>query len=227
MRVLVIEDDQRLARLIARVLTDEHYTVDQAYDGSSGLEYALGGMYDVAIIDWMLPDRDGPSLCRAIRAAKLPTTLLLLTARGQLEDRVRGLDSGADDYLVKPFAFEELLARVRALARRNAIMSGEFSELRSHDLVLDLRAHTARRGNRILDLTATEWNLLEYLMRNAGQTLTRNQILDHVWSYEREVQPAMVDVYVSYLRRKINLSDECDPIHTLRGIGYRWETGHA
>lgn len=227
MRVLVIEDDQRLARLIARVLTDEHYTVDQAYDGSSGLEYALGGMYDVAIIDWMLPERDGPSLCRAIRAAKLPTTLLLLTARGQLEDRVRGLDSGADDYLVKPFAFEELLARVRALARRNAIMSGEFSELRSHDLVLDLRAHTARRGNRILDLTATEWNLLEYLMRNAGQTLTRNQILDHVWSYEREVQPAMVDVYVSYLRRKINLSDECDPIHTLRGIGYRWETGHA
>ena len=227
MRVLVIEDDQRLARLIARVLTDEHYTVDQAYDGSSGLEYALGGMYDVAIIDWMLPERDGPSLCRAIRAAKLPTTLLLLTARGQLEDRVRGLDSGADDYLVKPFAFEELLARVRALARRNAIMSGEFSELRSHDLVLDLRAHTARRGNRILDLTATEWNLLEYLMRNAGQTLTRNQILDHVWSYEREVQPAMVDVYVSYLRRKINLSDDCDPIHTLRGIGYRWETGHA
>lgn len=227
MRVLVIEDDQRLARLIMRVLTDEHYAVDLTYDGNVGLEYALRGTYDVAIIDWMLPERDGPSVCRAVRAARVPTALLLLTARGQLEDRVHGLDSGADDYLIKPFAFEELLARVRALARRTMVTGGEHAELRGHDLVLDLRAHTARRGTRTLDLTATEWNLLEYLMRNAGQTLTRNQILDYVWSYEREVQPAMVDVYVSYLRRKINAPGEGDPIFTVRGVGYRWEIGHA
>ena len=227
MRVLIIEDDQRLANLIARVLTDEHYTVDQAHNGAMGLEYALRGSYDVAIVDWMLPERDGPSLCQAIRAAKLPTTLLLLTARGQLEDRVRGLDSGADDYLVKPFAFEELLARVRALARRTTITIGDLTELRGHGLVLDLRAHIARRGNRELDLTATEWNLVEYLMRHSGQTLTRQQILDYVWSYEREVQAAMVDVYISYVRRKINAADEADPIHTVRGIGYRWEPDDA
>ena len=227
MRVLVIEDDQRLARLIARVLTDEHYTVDLAHDGTTGLEYVLRGSYDVAIIDWMLPERDGPSVCRAVRAARVSTALLLLTARGQLEDRVHGLDSGADDYLIKPFAFEELLARVRALARRTTVAVGDLSELRGHGLVLDLRGHTARRGTRTLDLTATEWNLLEYLLRNAGQTLTRNQILDYVWSYEREVQPAMVDVYISYLRRKINSTGECDPISTVRGVGYRWETDHA
>jgi DNA-binding response OmpR family regulator len=171
----------------------------------------------------MLPGRDGPAICRAIRAAHLPTALLLLTARGQLEDRVRGLDSGADDYLVKPFTFEELLARVRALSRRFTIVAGDPDELRAGDLVLDLRAHTARRGDHALDLTATEWNLLEYLLRNSGQTLTRQQILDYVWSYERDVQPTMVDVYISYLRRKLHMSGRTDPIRTVRGIGYRLE----
>jgi two-component system, OmpR family, response regulator len=225
MRVLIIEDDQRLARLIARVLADEHYTVDLAADGATGLELALQGVHDVAVIDWMLPERDGPAICRAIRAARLPIAVLLLTARGQVEDRVSGLDSGADDYLVKPFAFEELLARVRALSRRFAPATGDASELRLDDLVLDLRAHTARRGMRTLSLTATEWNLLEFLLRHVGQTLSRQQLLDHVWSYERDVQLSLVDVYISYLRRKLNAPGEPDPIVTVRGVGYRLESG--
>ena len=225
MRVLVIEDDQRLARLIARVLADEHYTVDLAADGATGLELALQGVHDVAVIDWMLPERDGPAICRAIRAARLPIAVLLLTARGQVEDRVSGLDSGADDYLVKPFAFEELLARVRALSRRFAPATDDASELRLGDLVLDLRAHTARRGARILSLTATEWNLLEFLLRHVGQTLTRQQLLDHVWSYERDVQLSLVDVYISYLRRKLNAPGEPDSIVTVRGVGYKLERG--
>src|SRR3954453_22819167 len=157
MRVLIIEDDYRLARLMSRVLEEERLTSDVANDGDTGLDLALRGVYDVAIIDWMLPGRDGPSICRAIRAARVPLAVLMLTARGQVEDRVTGLDSGADDYLVKPFAFEELLARVRALARRFSVAAGDSFELRCGELVLDLRARTARRGAQALDLTATEW----------------------------------------------------------------------
>ncbi|MBK9714019.1 MAG: response regulator transcription factor [Kouleothrix sp.] len=227
MRVLIIEDDQRLARLMARVLTEEHFSVDEAHDGDTGLELALRGVYDVAVIDWMLPGRDGPAICRAIRAARLPTAILLLTARGQIEDRVTGLDSGADDYLVKPFAFEELLARARALGRRFTVISTDPWELRCGDLVLDLRARTARRADRTLDLTATEWNLLEFLMRHPGQALSRQQILDYVWSYERDVQQSMVEVYISYLRRKLNLPGRRDPIQTVRGVGYRLEADNV
>lgn len=224
MRVLIIEDDARLGRLMARVMMEEHHTVDTAPDGEVGLELALQGNYDVAIVDWMLPKRDGPAICRAVRAAHLPTALLMLTARGQIEDRVIGLDSGADDYLTKPFAFEELLARVRALGRRFALPNGETSELRVGNLVMDLRAHTARRGTRALDLTPTEWKLLEYLLRNAGLSLTRQQVLDYVWSYEQDVQESLVDVYISYLRRKLNVPGEVDPIATVRGVGYRLGT---
>lgn len=227
MRVLLIEDDQRLARLVARVLTEEHFQVDVAHDGSSGCDLALRGIYDVAVIDWMLPDRDGPSICRAVRAARVPTALLLLTARGQVEDKVAGFASGADDYLVKPFAFEELLARVRALSRRFVPLGSDPQELRVGELILDLRTHTARRGLRSLELSPTEWNLLEYLLRNVGQILSRQQILDYVWSYEHDVQPQMVDVYVSYLRRKLNGPGESDLITTVRGIGYRLEAGHV
>lgn len=228
MRVLVIEDDQRLARLIARVLTEEHYTVDVAHEGNMGLELALSGVPTVAIVDWMLPGRDGPAICRAVRAAHLPVALLLLTARGQVEDRVSGLDSGADDYLTKPFAFEELLARVRALTRRFTLTNGGApGEIRTGELVLDLRAHSARRGDHILDLTATEWNLLECLLRHPGQTLTRQQILDYVWAYDTDVQLSLVDVYISYLRRKLNVPGRLDPIQTVRGVGYRLETAHV
>lgn len=221
MRVLIIEDDWRLTRLMVRVLEEERFPVDVAHDGETGLDLALRGGYDVAIVDWMLPGRDGPAVCRAIRAARLPTAILMLTARGQVEDRVAGLDSGADDYLVKPFAFEELLARVRALGRRFLVTSGDPWELRVGDLVLDLRTRTARRGDRPVDLTLTEWNLLECLMRHPGQVLTRQQILDYVWSYDSRVQPTMVDVYISYLRRKLNVPGRPDPVQTVRGVGYR------
>ncbi|HEU5326930.1 MAG TPA: response regulator transcription factor [Thermomicrobiales bacterium] len=222
MRLLIVEDDRRLARLMAGVLTEEGLAVDVAHDGETGLDRALGGAYDVAIIDWMLPGRDGPAICRAVRAARLPTALLLLTARAEVEDRVAGLDSGADDYLVKPFAFEELLARVRALGRRFIIAAGAGQELRAGDLVLDLRLHRARRGNQPLDLTPTEWQLLEYFIRHAGQALTRQQILDAVWSYEAEVLPTQVDVYVSYLRGKLRQPGRPDPLQTVRGVGYRF-----
>jgi len=227
MRILIIEDDQRLTRLMRQVLEEEKLAVDVAHDGDTGLELALRGMYDVAVIDWMLPGRDGPAICRSIRAARLPTALLLLTARSQIEDRVAGLDSGADDYLVKPFAFEELLARVRALGRRFDIAAGDPLELRCGEIVLDLRAHTARRGGHHLDLTSTEWNLLECLLRHPGQALTRQQILDYVWSYQSGVQTSMVEVYVSYLRRKLNQPGKPDPIQTVRGVGYRLEPKDA
>lgn len=221
MRILIIEDDQKLATLIAHVLRKQQYVVDMAHNGDDGLAVALDGKCDIAIIDWMLPKRDGPSICRAIRAAKLPIAVLLLTARGQVEDRVAGLDSGADDYLTKPFAFEELLARVRALSRRFMKNEGEdHHELRCGELVLDVISHSARLGTIALDLTSTEWNLLEFLMRHHGQALTRVQILDHVWSYDHDVQPTMVDLYVSYVRRKLG-DDHASMLQTVRGVGYR------
>jgi len=223
MRILLIEDDKKLASLIARVLDDEGLGIDQAHDGDTGLELALRGTYDVVIADWMLPGRDGPAICRAIRSARLPTASLLLTARSQIEDRVAGLDSGADDYMVKSFAFEELLARVRALGRRFTELGSDVWELRHGDLVMDLRAHAARRGERPLDLTSTEWKLLECFMRHHEQVLTREQILDYVWSYESNVRPTLIDVYVSYLRAKLKAPGQPDPIQTVRGVGYRLE----
>lgn len=221
MRVLIVEDDLKLAKLMANVLEKERYVVEVAHDGDTGLDLALHAACDLAIIDWMLPGRDGLTLCRAIRAARLPVAILVLTARGQIEDRVLGLDSGADDYLTKPFAFDELLARLRALGRRFSTAETIGHELRAGDLVLDLRAHTARRGTHILDLSATEWRLLEYFVRHAGQLLTRQQLLDAVWSYDRDVQPSAVEVYVSYLRRKLHIPHRPDPITTVRGSGYR------
>ena len=223
MRVLIIEDDHRLVRLMVEVLQEDHIEVDVAYNGEDGLELIMRGIYDIAIVDWMLPGRDGPAICRAVRTAHLQTALLMLTARGEIEDRVSGLDSGADDYLVKPFAFDELLARLRALGRRSANLIGDPSELRCVDLVLDLRAHTARHGTQPLYLTITEWNLLEFLMRHPRQTMTRTQILDYVWSYETSVETTQVDVYISYLRHKLSLSGKIDPIKTVRGVGYRLE----
>lgn len=227
MRVLLIEDDKKLARLIAEELEAERIAVDVAHDGGEGLILALRGIYDVAIIDWMLPGRDGLSICRTIRAERLYTAVLMLTARVQVEDRVTGLYSGADDYLTKPFAFEELIARVYALNRRFGVAEGGSEELRQGDLVMDLRSHTARRGEQPLDLTVTEWQLLEFLMRHPGQALTRQQILDYVWSHEREVNPSLVEVYISYLRRKLKRPNQRDPIQTVRGVGYRLETDHA
>ncbi len=227
MRVLLIEDDQKLANIVQQVLEGEHYAVDVAFDGDSGLELALRGIHDLVVMDWMLPGRDGPSICRAIRAARMPQAILMLTARSQIEDRVAGLDSGADDYLAKPFSFDELLARLRALTRRFNPSQVDSLELRVGKLVLDLQTHSARRGEKSMELTKTEWDLMEFLMRHPDQVLTRQQILDYVWSYTNEVQPSMVEVYISYLRRKIDLPGETNPIETVRGIGYRLDARHA
>lgn len=227
MRVLLIEDDKRLSVLIRKVLEAEHFSVDVAFDGDEGVEIALRGAHDVAIVDWMLPGRDGPSICQAIRAAHIPTAILMLTSRTQVEDRVAGLYSGADDYLGKPFSFDELIARVHALGRRFSDKATNAWELRVGSIVLDTRTHTARRADKILDLTKTEWSLLECLMRHPGQVLSREFILDYVWSYENNVQPSMVDVYVSYLRNKLRLPNCEDPIQTRRGLGYALDAENA
>ena len=227
MRILLIEDDKRLARLIGSVLYEEHFAHDIIHDGDSGLELALRGIHDVIVVDWMLPGRDGPSICRAIRAARIPVAILMLTARTQIEDRVSGLDSGADDYLVKPFAFDELLARIRALGRRFSPSGGDASEIRVGLMVMDMKAHSLRRNEKVVELSRTEWDLLEYLLRNPGRTLTRQNILDYVWSYENQVKPELVDVYISYLRQKLNQPHLSDPIQTVRGVGYRLEPENA
>ncbi len=227
MRVLLIEDDKRLSVLIRKVLESEHFNVNVAYDGDEGVEIALRGAHDVAIVDWMLPGRDGPSVCQAIRAARIPTAILMLTSRTQVEDRVAGLYSGADDYLGKPFSFDELIARVHTLGRRFSDRAANSWELRVGSLVLDTRTHTARRADKILDLTKTEWSLLECLMRHPGQVLSREFILDYVWSYENNVQPSMVDVYISYLRSKLRMPNRKDPIQTRRGLGYSLDAENA
>jgi DNA-binding response OmpR family regulator len=227
MRILLIEDDKRLSALMQKTLAAEGFQVDAAYTGDEGVEIALRGAHDAAVVDWMLPGRDGPAVCQAIRTARLPMGLLMLTARSQVEDRVAGLYSGADDYLTKPFSFEELIARLHALGRRlDGSAAGAF-ELRVGRLVLDTRARAARRGDRPLDLTKTEWTLLECFMRHPGQVLSRQFLLDYVWSYTAEVQPSMVDVYVSYLRAKLRAPGTRDPIQTKRGIGYRLDAEHA
>jgi two-component system OmpR family response regulator len=227
MKILIIEDDKKLAKIIANVLEDEKIHSDITNDGDTGLEAALRGTYDVAIIDWMLPGRDGPSICRAIRSARSTMGLLLLTARAQVEDRVAGLDSGADDYLVKPFSFDELLARIRALSRRASAAAGDAWELRVGNLVMDLKAHSLRRADKVIDLSRTEWELLELLMRHTDQVLTRQKILDYIWSYDTTVKPELVDVYVSYLRKKIEINGFIDPIQTVRGVGYLLEAKNA
>jgi two-component system OmpR family response regulator len=224
MRILIIEDDQRLARLITQVLKETYFAVDVAHDGDAGLELALTGAHQVAIIDWMLPKRDGLAICRAVRTARVPLAILMLTALTQVEDRVIGLDSGADDYLTKPFAFEELVARVRALSRRFDLTGSDVSELRRGDIALDLRAHTGRRAEVALDLTDTEWNLLECFMHHAGQAMTREQIFNQVWGFDSDAQLTMVDVYISYLRHKLSVvPGHTDPIETVRGTGYRFK----
>jgi two-component system OmpR family response regulator len=228
MRILLIEDDKRLAALTKKVLEGEGFNVDISHNGDEGVEIALRGIYDVAVIDWMLPGRDGPSVVQAMRTARLTTGILMLTARTQVEDRVAGLYSGADDYLTKPFSYDELIARIHALGRRASANSAVNAwELRAGNIVLDTRTHTARRADKVLDLTKTEWTLLECLMRHSGQTLSREFIMDYVWSYEGKVQATMVDVYVSYLRNKLNMPGYKDPIQTRRGVGYYLDEDNA
>jgi len=227
MKILLIEDDKRLAKLIQQVLVDEKYMVDIENDGETGLEAALRGIYDLLIVDWMLPGRDGPSICRKLRASKMFSPILMLTARGQVEDRVNGLESGADDYLIKPFDFDELIARIRALSRRYSPGSVDPEELRIGSIVMDMKAHTLRREIKFIELTKREWDLLEFFLRHPNQTLSRTAILDYVWSFDTSVQPEMVDVYVSYLRQKITVDGRKDPILTVRGFGYMLDEKNA
>jgi DNA-binding response OmpR family regulator len=227
MRVLVIEDDKRLAEMVRKMLVTERYTVDLIHDGAEGMELALRDIHELAVIDWMLPGREGPSIVRAVRKNHIPMGILMLTARSQVEDRVKGLESGADDYLVKPFAMDELLARLRSISRRFNPEAADVMELRVGNLVMDMRMHTLRRGDTAIDLSRTEWDLLEYLVLHPKQTLTRQNILDHVWSYEGGVKEDLVDVYISYLRQKLNVPGMGDPIFTVRGVGYRLDLDHA
>lgn len=222
MHILVVEDEQRLAALLRRVLAAERHVVDIAGDGSSGLHQATSEGYDLIILDRMLPEMDGLEICRAVRSRNSSVPVLVLTARGAVEDRVAGLDAGADDYLVKPFAMQELLARVRALLRRGRTPESD-GKLRVADLTLDLVRHEARRGNQVIELTAKEFALLEFLMRHPGQVLTRAQIVDHVWRYDLDALSNVVDIYIHYLRNKVDRGFARQLISTVRGVGYRIE----
>lgn len=223
MHIAVIEDERRLATLLRRVLTEERHVVDVAYDGPSGLDLAASGTYDLIVLDLMLPGMDGIEICRRLRAARIETPVLMLTARGAVEDRVAGLNVGADDYLIKPFAMEELLARVAALLRRRGRGLDGGQTLQVGDLALDLVRHEAQRAGRVIELTAKEFALLEFLMRHPGQVLTRTQIVDHVWRYDFDALSNVVDIYIHYLRDKIDRGFPNPLIKTVRGVGYRIE----
>ena len=223
MHILVVEDEQRLAYLLRRVLLEERHTVDIANDGHTGLDLALSDTYDVVILDLMLPGIDGIEICRQMRAERVMSPVLMLTARGAIEDRVTGLNVGADDYLTKPFAMEELLARINALLRRRDRRFDESHELAVGDLTLDLLRHEARRAGRVIELTAKEFALLEYLMRHAGLVLTRTQIVDAVWRYDLEALSNVVDIYIHYLRDKVDQGFSRPLIKTVRGVGYKIE----
>lgn len=217
-RILVIEDEVAIARFIERGLIFENYRPVIRHDGHGGLAAARDEPPDLVILDWMLPGLDGLEVCKRLRRAS-DVPVLMLTARDDVSDRVQGLDAGADDYLVKPFSFQELLARIRALLRRNAPASRP-EVLRFADLSLDTGTRRARRGERMIDLTAKEYELLELFMRNPRQVLTRDVIFDRVWDYDFGGASNIIEVYVRYLRQKGEAGDEPRLIHTVRGVGY-------
>lgn len=218
MRILVIEDDASLNRLIAKHLREAGYAVDCCFDGEEDLSYMEALAYDCIILDWMLPGKDGLSLLRAYRGRGALSPVLMLTAKDSITDRVTGLDTGADDYLTKPFAFDELLARVRSMLRRQ----GEAKQtlLTLSDLSMDTTTHTVTRAGKQISLTSQEYGLLEYLLRNQGMVQTRSQISDHVWNYDFAYDFNIVDVYVRYLRNKVDRGFGASLIHTIRGFGY-------
>lgn len=219
MRVLVVEDDPSVARFIKQALSEAGYVATLAEDGETGFRIARAESFEIILLDIMLDGMDGLEICRRLRAEGDRTPILMLTARDLLDDKVRGLDSGADDYLVKPFQVAELLARIRALLRRPG---GGPPTLKVGELELDPSTRAVARGSKSIELSGTEYSLLEYLMRNEGRTLTRSMILQHVWHYDFEGNDKVLDVYVSYLRKKI---DDGNPslIKTVRGVGYRME----
>jgi len=218
-RALVVEDDTTIAEFVARGLREAGFAVDCAADGEAALERAGGVPYDVAIVDLMLPRRDGLSLIDEMRRRGIGTPVLILSARRSVDDRVKGLQAGGDDYLTKPFAFAELLARVQALLRR-AARSPEPTSLTVDDLTLDLLSRRVTRGGQLIELRPREFALLEYLMRNAGRVVSKTMILSHVWAYSFDPQTNIVDVVVSRLREKIDRPFEKKLLHTVRGVGY-------
>src|SRR5262245_29851103 len=218
MYVLLVEDDPRIARVVERALLEAGHRVDPVYDGVEGLDRAGTGAYDLLVLDVMLPRMDGLEVARRLRRQHARVPILMLTARDAVADRVVGLDAGADDYLTKPFALEELLARVRALGRRGA--EGPDTVLRVGDLTLDESRREVHRAGRALALTAREFDLLSYLMRNAGRVLSKAQIVDHVWGYDAEATSNVVEIYVHYLRDKIDRGFPRPLLRTIRGVGY-------
>jgi two-component system, OmpR family, response regulator len=218
-RALVVEDDATIAEFVARGLREAGFAVDRATDGEAGLDLAVREPYDVAIVDVMLPKRDGRSLIEELRRRHVGTPVLILSARRAVDDRVRGLQAGGDDYLTKPFAFAELLARVQALVRR-ATRSAEPTTLTVDDLVVDLLSRRVTRAGTVIDLRPREFALLEYLMRNVGRVVSKTMILSHVWDYNFDPQTNIVDVLVSRLREKIDKPFEKKLLHTVRGVGY-------
>ena len=221
--MLVVEDEERLARLISRVLTEEGYAVETEANGRRALVRALSGEFDLLIVDWMLPDLSGVGLVRRLRAAEVGTPAIMLTARDQIEDRVEGLDAGADDYLPKPFAFPELLARARAHTRPPWNGEAGGALLTAGDVTLDPVRHVVRHGGEAVDLTAKEFALLATLMQRPGQVFTRSVLLDTVWGASPEVYANVVDLYVSYLRKKLDREGDASHIRTVRGVGYTFE----
>ncbi|KYC42825.1 two-component system response regulator [Scytonema hofmannii PCC 7110] len=218
MRILLVEDEPGIAQFISQGLRETGYAVDIACDGKQGREYASSAEYDIIILDIMLPKIDGLKLLGEIRSQKIQTPVLLLTARDTVEDRVAGLDRGADDYLVKPFAFSELLARLRALQRRPPLQFNTI--LQVGDLTMDVVKREVHRAGRLIELSPLEFKLLEYLLRNSNSVVTRTQIGEHVWDFDFYSDSNIVDVYVGYLRRKINRGFDQPLLHTVRGVGY-------
>jgi DNA-binding response OmpR family regulator len=225
-QILLIEDEEKMARTVARVLRDEGHVVVTADDGRTGFARALEDSFDLLIVDWMLPGRSGVQIVRGLRAAEVGVPVLMLTAREQVEDRVEGLDAGADDYLTKPFARQELLARVRALMRRPSAGSSAGSSdttIKAGDLTLDPVRHVVRRGDERIELTAKEFALLVTLIQRPGQVFTRSVLLEAVWGLPGEAYTKSVDLYVSYLRKKLDREGEPSRIRTVRGVGYTFE----
>jgi DNA-binding response OmpR family regulator len=221
MKILVIEDEHKIANSIKKGLEQESYAVDVTYSGTDGFDMASSEEYDVIILDLMLPDMDGIEICHKLRQEKINTPILILTAKGQLEDKVKGLNSGADDYLTKPFAFTELLARIRALSRRPKTNLGPV--LKYEDLTLNTISFEVKRGEKEIKLSKQEFALLEYLLRHAGTISTKDQIINNVWDYDADILPNTVEVYIGYLRNKIDKPFKGKPnlILTLRGFGYK------
>ena len=219
MRILVVDDDRRLCSVIKRGLLEETYAVDVAYDGEEGEYMGEVNPYDLIILDIMMPKKDGIEMCKELRSKRINTPILMLTAKDAVDDRVRGLDAGADDYMVKPFSFNELLARVRALLRREAITKSP--EIKLGDLVLNTLTRGVRRGDRTIELTTKEYVILEYFMRHPNVVVTRTMLEEHAWDYDFDSMSNLIDVYIRRLRRKLDDNENESVLQTVRGAGYR------